>query len=96
MLEQIEYVTVKAALSEELGVGLRRKIRKDYSEWVALFGEPNVGPSMDGKTQVEWWFKLDGELVAIWDYKEDVAPEQVTHWSVYARRDEMLDWLEQA
>jgi hypothetical protein len=69
-----------------------------YEQLVRIFGEPNYGPSGDGKTQVEWAVKFINEfdeevLATIYDWKHyGTRPEDVTYWSVGGHKQEAL-WL---
>lgn len=68
------------------GTYLQGKIRASYDELLAALGEASPG---DGyKTQAEWAFKIFDTLEAryiyatVYDWKQDVPPEEVTEWNV--------------
>lgn len=68
------------------GTYLQGKIRASYDELLAALGEASPG---DGyKTQAEWAFKIfdtveDRYIYAtVYDWKQDVPPEEVTEWNV--------------
>ena len=80
--------------------GLGKMPDVTYEQLVRTFGEPNYGPSGDGKTQVEWVVKFINEfdeeiLATIYDWKHyETRPEDVTYWSVGGHKQEAL-WLVQ-
>ena len=80
--------------------GLGKMPDVTYEQLVRTFGEPNYGPSGDGKTQVEWAVKFINEfdeevLATIYDWKRyGTRPEDVTYWSVGGHKQEAL-WLVQ-
>lgn len=53
-----------------------------YARLVEVFGEPTFRGDLD-KVQAEWVLRFaDGTIATIYDYKDCVAPEQVTDWHV--------------
>jgi len=64
------------------GTYLQGYLYASYKELVKVFGEPNYGRSPDGKIQVEWCLKINDTIVTIYDYKENVPPEEVTEWHI--------------
>jgi hypothetical protein len=60
---------------------LQGYVNCSYDRLVDLFGTPLGG---DGyKTQAEWVLKLsNGDVATIYDWKENIPPEQVTEWHI--------------
>ena len=53
-----------------------------YSDVIRVFGEPQLGKSLDGKIKAEWIGKINGLVFTIYDYKSEVVPEQNTDWHI--------------
>jgi hypothetical protein len=57
-----------------------------YSDLVRIFGEPTYNePSDDGKTQVEWWIKLDSNYFTVYDWKtydREYTLNELEYWSI--------------
>jgi hypothetical protein len=65
----------------DAGGWLQGHIAAPYSELVSAFGSPNsYGPG--GKVQAEWQLKINGTLVTIYDYKEEVPAQRVRDWHI--------------
>ena len=63
------------------GGWLQGHIYVNYSELVTAFGSPNnYGPG--DKVQAEWQLKINGTLVTIYDYKEEVPARRVRDWHI--------------
>jgi len=61
---------------------LQGHITARYEDLVKKFGEPERSLSVGG-TQVEWWLKIDGVVVTIYDWKKYGVPvEEITSWNV--------------
>lgn len=59
-------------------------IRISYDRLVSLLGEPTRLDN--GKIQVEWVVTFsDGEVLVIYDWKQESAPEEITEWNVAAK-----------
>lgn len=65
------------------GTSNQGKMTVSYHSLVEVFGHPNGGPE-DGKVQVQWGLKFDGDIVAtIYDWKKNGQPvEQITSWNI--------------
>lgn len=82
----------KAAPAEARnGTSLRGIITAKYEDIVGTFGEPDNIGSDDGKVQVEWVLEIEGIVFTIYDYKENVPPEQVTEWHIGGKHGS--EWL---
>jgi hypothetical protein len=53
-----------------------------YDELLRVFGDPQIISSPDGKIQVEWYGRINGLQVTIYDYKSPVEPERNTDWHI--------------
>lgn len=53
-----------------------------FQDLIDCFGEPDCYGSPDGKTQVEWRRKVDGNVFAIYDYRSSNHFTDNTQWSV--------------
>jgi hypothetical protein len=63
------------------GTCLQGYISTTYDRLVAVFGEPMRFE--DDKVQAEWNFKIDGQVGAIYDWKEyGRSPESIRDWHV--------------
>jgi hypothetical protein len=72
----------KATRGELEGTSLQGNLQADYDTLVDVFGIPRDGID-PYKVQVEWLIKFeDGTIASIHDWKSQVAPENVTRWSV--------------
>lgn len=74
------------ATSKQLGTGRNGTLQATYGQLVAILGEPTrpTAEDSDGKVQARWGAHHSLGNVAVWDYKQDVPPEQVREWSLYA------------
>jgi hypothetical protein len=66
---------------------LKGYIKTTYNKLLELFGEPNAGPTGDGKVNIEWILENDEGLVAtIYDWKLDrdlrLAPDEEYQWHI--------------
>ena len=64
------------------GTHLVGYLSASYSDLLEEFGEPTVGPSLDGKVQAEWEIGSSLGAITIYDYKEEKPAELVTDWYV--------------
>ena len=71
------------------GTCLQGYISITYAKLIQHFGEPTkIYPTdpqdedyADGKVQVMWVFRINKDIVTLYDYKEyDIPKEQVTRW----------------
>lgn len=53
-----------------------------YEEIVQVFGEPQLGVSLDGKIKAEWVGRINGLVFTIYDYKSTVEPQRNTSWHI--------------
>ncbi|MDO8489452.1 MAG: hypothetical protein Q7S42_05020 [Candidatus Omnitrophota bacterium] len=53
-----------------------------YEDIVRVFGGPQIGKSLDGKTKAEWVGAINGLVFTIYDYKSRVDPERNTDWHI--------------
>ena len=65
------------------GTSRQSTLEINYDALVAVFGEPDVFGSPDGKTQVEWRRQSpDGTVFSIYDYKAQTHYSENTVWNV--------------
>ena len=64
------------------GTGLLDYVDTDYDTLVAAFGEPNGGPSGDGKTKAEWIVETPAGVATIYDYKNPIDPQDNKEWHI--------------
>lgn len=80
-----------------MGSGLVKKVTATFHQLRTILGEPDLKPSEDHKVQARFAGRLKGRknaFVILWDYKEDVPPQQVTTWSAWSSRPGLLSMLE--
>jgi len=53
-----------------------------YEDIVRVFGQPQLGRSLDGKTKAEWVGRINGLVFTIYDYKSSLEPERNTDWHI--------------
>lgn len=53
-----------------------------YEDIVRVFGEPQLGGSLDGKIKAEWVGTINGLVFTIYDYKSKLEPERNTDWHI--------------
>ena len=75
---------------------LKGYIRTNYQELSNAFGPPTVQGSGDGKVSAEWILKIDGQIVTIYDYKEEGTPYSEYDWHVGGHSNNVLTILEKA
>lgn len=63
------------------GTGLQGYVKTSYQDLVQMFG-PSNGPSGDGKVTNGWSLKIDGVIVTIYDYKEDLNTGKDEEWHI--------------
>ena len=56
-----------------------------YEDIVRVFGGPQIGKSLDGKTKAEWVGRISGLVFTIYDYKSKLDPERNTDWHIGAK-----------
>lgn len=91
-MKHVELINTGEAVGIQSGTSLMGYVKATYSEIVALFGEPHLGPSGDGKVNVEWHvefavhddeFETDDIYVAtIYDWKEAEVPIGAYEWHI--------------
>ena len=62
----------------------------NYDEIVSIFGEPNYGPSGDSKTDWEWIFEINKNVITIYNYKtgpaytrdRTIRPQDIDSWHI--------------
>ena len=65
------------------GTSRQSALEMSYDGLVAVFGEPDVFGSADGKTQVEWRRQTpEGTVFSIYDYKAQTHYTENTFWNV--------------
>lgn len=57
-----------------------------YENIVRVFGAPQMGKSLDGKTKAEWIGRINGLVFTIYDYKSDLDPKRNTDWHIGGKR----------
>ena len=57
-----------------------------YEDIVRVFGGPQLGASLDGKTKAEWVGRLNGLVFTIYDYKSKLDPERNTDWHIGSKQ----------
>lgn len=56
-------------------------VKTTFSELKNLLGEPNAGPSGDGKVNVEWVLDVgDNSVCTIYDWKRSEVPTEEYNW----------------
>lgn len=90
---QKTYPLVKAELTQQ-STHFITEITATYQQLVKALGEPHFGKSEDGKVQAEWRFNLGtkGDVVTVYDYKENQPKEKVTNWHIGGNRTEAGLW----
>lgn len=68
-------------------------IETTYDELVDKLGEPNYGPSGDGKVNCEWVLNVNGDVCCIYDWKEKETPKDLYKWHVGGHSSRSLDYL---
>jgi len=53
-----------------------------YEDIVRVFGQPQLGRSLDGKIKAEWVGRINGLVFTIYDYKSSLEPERNTDWHI--------------
>jgi hypothetical protein len=53
-----------------------------YEEIVRVFGQPQLGKSLDGKIKAEWVGRINGLVFTIYDYKSSLDPDRNTDWHI--------------
>ena len=73
-----------SAYCEMVGTSLQGQFPEGtrYKDLVKVFGEPQLGESIDGKIQIEWVGKINGAIFTIYDYKTNGNPKQNTNWHI--------------
>ncbi|PIY82367.1 MAG: hypothetical protein COX96_00695 [Candidatus Omnitrophica bacterium CG_4_10_14_0_2_um_filter_44_9] len=66
------------------GTGCQGYLPEDtrYEEIVRVFGQPQFGKSLDGKTKVEWVGRINDLVFTVYDYKSRLEPQQNTDWHI--------------
>lgn len=67
---------------DKSGSSLKGYVETTYKDIVNRLGKPNVPKSVDGKTNAEWCFAIDDEIVTIYDYKTIGAPKGLYDWHI--------------
>jgi len=53
-----------------------------YEEIARVFGQPQLGRSLDGKIKAEWVGRINGLVFTIYDYKSSLDPNRNTDWHI--------------
>lgn len=53
-----------------------------YEDIIQVFGQPQLGESLDGKIKSEWVGRINGLVFTIYDYKSRIEPERNTDWHI--------------
>ncbi len=77
----------KATNAQINGTCFKGVVKCSYNKLVSVFGEPNSGPSGDGKVLNEWVMETDdGDVVTIYDWKTDIdystEPDELYEWHI--------------
>jgi len=80
---EIELTIVMGGVSHD-GTGCQGYLPEGtrYEDIVRVFGQPQLGRSLDGKIKAEWVGRINGLVFTIYDYKSSVEPDQNTDWHV--------------
>jgi hypothetical protein len=81
--------------SKANGTSYKGIVKASFNHMVKVFGEPNAGPSFDGKVFNEWVLKTDDNLVAtVYDWKSDVnireTPDEPYEWHVGGHKSQVV------
>jgi len=88
--------------SQSMGSSFSGYLKLNYNQIVEVFGDSNAGKSEDGKVDWEWVFKLNNEVVTIYNYKtgpsysprlKDIKPQDIDDWHIGSHTKEALDLL---
>lgn len=83
------------------GTSLQGYLKVDINDIIALMGDPDSEPSGDLKVEWEWVYKIEGEVVTIYNYKdgplysedENITINDITDWHVGGRTEKVIDLL---
>jgi hypothetical protein len=78
------------------GTSLQGYVWTTYDKLVELLGEPNAGPSGDGKVNCEWLLDIDGTVCTIYDWKLSSIPKDLYCWHIGGKDETVLDKVEEA
>ncbi|MBL8013948.1 MAG: hypothetical protein JNN05_08885 [Candidatus Omnitrophica bacterium] len=53
-----------------------------YEDIIRVFGDPQLGKSLDGKIKAGWVGRINGLVFTIYDYKSRIEPERNTDWHI--------------
>lgn len=62
--------------------GLVGSINISFEELYAVLKDPHHVDIGDEKVQYEWQFVIQDTPFAIYDYRQGIHPERVTHWHI--------------
>jgi hypothetical protein len=75
----------KVSRSKANGSSYKGLIYTTYNKLVEAFGNPNCGPSADGKVKIEWVLQDDKkQIITIYDWKTSQAPlpDELYGWHI--------------
>ncbi len=77
------------------GTSYKGRLAASFNQLVQVFGQPNAGPSGDGKVFNEWVLKTEDDLVAtIYDWKLDFdvkeTPDEVYDWHIGGHKSQVV------
>lgn len=78
------------------GTWLQGYVGASYTDLVLVFGQPTyLSKDGEGKTKAEWNLKINGTVVAIYDYKEyDKTLDRIFEWHVGGTSKEVVKLVE--
>lgn len=71
----------------DIGAGLQGYLPDGtrYEDLVRVFGQPQMGKSIDNKIKAKWIGKINGLLFTVYDYKSGLEPTRNTDWHIGAK-----------
>ena len=91
-MNNIKYTTSEQAS----GTSFMGYLPTTYDKLVERIGEPNCGPSGDGKVTCEWVLDINGTICTIYDWKCGSTPKDEYDWHIGGHNSKALEALEQA
>jgi len=64
-----------------------------YEDIVRVFGQPQLGRSLDSKIKAEWVGRINGLVFTIYDYKSSIDPVRNTDWHIGGKIKFVVDMI---